>query len=197
MKGKTSKRSMAHIASVNPPAIHAGKTSMYVSSLQKEKHMVPANPIQHVVIIVKENHAFDNYFGKFPGCEGDPTLGTRPVPPNVSPRHEHQAWLERADHAVHEQYTKDDITSYFAYAKQFTLCDHYFTDVAGPSTPNHLMLIAADSPLINNPHHRDRIELQPPFDLPSLPSRLEGAGLTGATTVGMPFASSRAYGNIM
>ena len=96
--------------------------------------------------------------------------------PDVSPRHDHQAWLERADHAVHEQYTKDDITSYFAYAKQFTLCDHYFTDVAGPSTPNHLMLIAADSPLINNPHHRDPIELQPPFDLPSLPSRLEGAG---------------------
>jgi phospholipase C len=104
--------------------------------------MATGNPIKHVVIIVKENHAFDNYFGQFPGCEGDPTLGTCPVPPNVSPRHDHQAWLERANHAVHEQYTKDDITSYFAYAKQFTLCDHYFTDVAGPSTPNHLMLIA-------------------------------------------------------
>ena len=28
------------------------------------------NPIQHVVIIVKENHTFDNYFGRFPGANG-------------------------------------------------------------------------------------------------------------------------------
>ncbi|MDT7812387.1 MAG: Phosphoesterase family, partial [Acidobacteriaceae bacterium] len=25
--------------------------------------MQPHNPIEHVVIIVKENHSFDNYFG--------------------------------------------------------------------------------------------------------------------------------------
>ena len=29
-----------------------------------------ANPIEHVVIIVKENHTFDNYFGTFPGATG-------------------------------------------------------------------------------------------------------------------------------
>ncbi|GAC1349410.1 MAG: alkaline phosphatase family protein [Ktedonobacteraceae bacterium] len=139
--------------------------------------MAPANPIQHVVIIVKENHAFDNYFGKFPGCEGDATLDPCPNPPNVLPRHDHQAWLERATHAVHEQYSGTNIPSYFAYAKQFTLCDHYFTEIAGPSTPNHLMLIAAHSPLIDNPHHRDPLELQPPFDLPSLPASLKNKGL--------------------
>jgi phospholipase C len=27
-------------------------------------------PIKHVVVIVKENHTFDNYFGSFPGAEG-------------------------------------------------------------------------------------------------------------------------------
>ena len=27
-------------------------------------------PLKHVVIIVKENHTFDNYFGSFPGAEG-------------------------------------------------------------------------------------------------------------------------------
>jgi phospholipase C len=31
------------------------------------------NRIDHVVIIIKENHTFDNYFGTFPGAEG-PTL---------------------------------------------------------------------------------------------------------------------------
>ena len=28
-----------------------------------------------MVIIVKENHAFDNYFGRFPGVDGDPNHG--------------------------------------------------------------------------------------------------------------------------
>jgi phospholipase C len=27
-------------------------------------------PIKHVIVIVKENHTFDNYFGSFPGAEG-------------------------------------------------------------------------------------------------------------------------------
>src|SRR6185436_6967331 len=31
----------------------------------------PVNyPIKHVVVIVKENHTFDNYFGSFPGADG-------------------------------------------------------------------------------------------------------------------------------
>jgi phospholipase C len=35
---------------------------------------VPATmPIKHVVVIIKENHTFDNYFGTFPGAEGTTT----------------------------------------------------------------------------------------------------------------------------
>jgi phospholipase C len=29
-----------------------------------------AIPIHHVLVIIKENHTFDNYFGSFPGAEG-------------------------------------------------------------------------------------------------------------------------------
>lgn len=29
--------------------------------------------IQHVVVIIKENHSFDNYFGLFPGANGATT----------------------------------------------------------------------------------------------------------------------------
>jgi phospholipase C len=32
--------------------------------------VAPTMPIKHVVVIVKENHTFDNYFGSFPGAEG-------------------------------------------------------------------------------------------------------------------------------
>ena len=34
-----------------------------------------AIPIKHVIVIVKENHTFDNYFGAFPGAEGTLTSG--------------------------------------------------------------------------------------------------------------------------
>jgi phospholipase C len=39
-----------------------------------------AGSIEHVVIIVKENHTFDNYFGRFGGAEGRslPALRIRP-----------------------------------------------------------------------------------------------------------------------
>ncbi len=29
-----------------------------------------ATPIQHIVILFQENHAFDNYFGTYPGANG-------------------------------------------------------------------------------------------------------------------------------
>lgn len=32
-----------------------------------------ASPIQHVVVVMLENHSFDNYFGTFPGANGIPT----------------------------------------------------------------------------------------------------------------------------
>jgi phospholipase C len=136
------------------------------------------SPIQHVVIIFKENHTFDSYFGKFPGANGDASLAPASDPPTVSPPHDHRSWLERATIAVREQYSQADIPGYFQYAQQFTLCDNYYTDVAGPSTPNHLMVVAADSPVINNPHSNDPPNLRPPFDIPSLPANLQSAGLT-------------------
>src|SRR5256885_7249544 len=147
------------------------------------KDRLPAPPpfsrsIRHVVIIVKENHSFDHYFGKFPGADGDATLPPAPNPPSFDPPHTHEAWLQRATKAVRTQYSESEIPAYFAYARQFTLCDRYFTEVAGPSTPNHLMLIAAASPIIDTPHYRDPIKDQPPFDIPSLPAALAKAGLT-------------------
>src|SRR5438128_4470463 len=84
------------------------------------------HPIRHVVIIVKENHSFDNYFGKFPGADGDAALPPAPNPPSLDPPHTHEAWLQRAAKAVRAQYSESEIPAYFAYARQFTLCDRYF-----------------------------------------------------------------------
>jgi phospholipase C len=107
------------------------------------------------------------------------TDGHAENPPPHDYDHRHSAWLQRWEKAPRLQYTEDDIPAYFAYARQFTLCDNYFTDVAGPSTPNHLMVIAADSPIIDNPRRSD--------GSPSLPVSLEKAGLTWGNYGGYAF----------
>src|SRR5260370_32096173 len=102
--------------------------------------MKPNNPIDHVVIIVKENHTFDNYFGSFPGVNGATLPAAQNPPAGGDPPHNHAAWLERATHAGKEQYGEQDIPAYFSFATQFTLCDNYFSEVAGQSQPNQRSL---------------------------------------------------------
>src|SRR5436309_6295006 len=149
-----------------------------VGRLPFEGEIMPAlDLVKHVVIIVKENHTFDNYFGTFPGANGAqfPHAGD----PTPDPPHDHRAWLKRngPTGAVHLQYTQRDIPAYWAYAQQYTLCDNYFTDVASQSEPNHLYLIAAASPIIDNATPSRKYQPQPPYNLPSLPAALDTAGL--------------------
>ena len=139
--------------------------------------MKPNNPIEHAVIIVKENHTFDNYFGTFPGANGV-TLPAASDPPPHDQTHDHAAWLNRAKGAVKLKYNQTNIPAYFAYAQQFTLCDNYFTEVASQSEPNHLMLIAVASPVIDDTSTSRTYQPKPPFNLPSLPASLANAGLT-------------------
>jgi phospholipase C len=134
-----------------------------------------------VVIIVKENHSFDNYFGTFPGANGM-IMPRSPNPPPRDPDHRHSAWLTRQTTSVRQQFVEADIPAYFGYARKFTLCDQYFTDVAGPSTPNHLMLIAADSPFIDNPKPGDASRISS-----SLPQSLEAHNLTWGNYGGYAF----------
>ncbi len=135
-------------------------------------------PIQFVIIIVKENHTFDNYFGQFPGADGARTVPVRGVtqPPPRAPDRTTDithsfAWAHTAYNGgkmdrfaevpgavvgdfplTFAQYREEDIPAYWTYAKQFVLFDRYFTSVIGPSAPNHLFLVAASSGgTISNP----------------------------------------------
>ncbi|HEY6222549.1 MAG TPA: alkaline phosphatase family protein [Gemmatimonadales bacterium] len=152
----------------------------------RTRHPKPVRPVQHVVLIIKENHTFDNYFGTFAGADGVHLTHSLNPPPK-DPDHRHGAWLTRARTSVQQQFTEHDIPWYFAYARQFTLCDQYFTDVAGPSTPNHLMLIAAASPVIDNPPRYRLAPGEPLFDLPTLPDALHKANRTWKNYGGYAF----------
>lgn len=143
--------------------------------------------IEHIVIIVKENHAFDNYFGTFAGADGE-RVGRAKNPPGSDPPHDHRTWMRRARNPrFHLQYVENDIPTYFDYGRKYTLCDNYFTEVAGPSTPNHLMLICADAPIINNPSHLYNPRPADMYNLASLPLQLERAQLTWGNYGGYAF----------
>ena len=86
-----------------------------------------------MVIIAKENHSFDNYFGSLQS------------PPLSLP---HCTSLVAQ---VNCQYDGSDIPAYYAYARNFGYADTYFTDVRGPSWPNDMMMIAAQSPRSDDP----------------------------------------------
>jgi phospholipase C len=130
-------------------------------------------PIQHVIVVVKENHTFDNYFGSFPGAEGttmchlkDGTSFACPHAPDRTPRdldHDHgpaltdwdqgkmDGWEDVAgsdvngDHLAWAQYQEADIPNYWQYARHFALADHFFADELGPSFPGHMFTVAAQA----------------------------------------------------
>jgi phospholipase C len=136
-------------------------------------------PIQHIVILVKENHSFDNLFGQFPGADGttiaregklrvtmidtpdqvrqDIANGYRQTEIAINHGRMNQFYLNTGAATgsidmADSQYTEAQIPSYYTYARDFALADHFFSTIASQSMPNHLVLIAGQSfHLVNNP----------------------------------------------
>jgi len=183
--------------------------------------------IEHIVFIIKENRSFDTYFGTFPGADGAMTGRTSKgevVPltrtPDKLPFDLGHSWEDaikaidgskmdgfdlvvngNLDGAIlpYTQMRESDIPNYFAYAHNFVLADRMFSSLQGPSFPNHLYTVAAQSGgAINNPKPREiwgcdadpdelvdvmdskgEISKEPPcFDLPTLADRLEAAHIS-------------------
>src|SRR5229473_5167299 len=113
----------------------------------------PNTPIKHVVIIMMENHSFDNFFGRFPGATGVNNL-PRASDPFTSDI-DHSGPYTRAaidggkmDEFTQQgqvQYTQADIPTYWAYAQQYGLGDNFFSSIESSSTPNHMAMVAAQS----------------------------------------------------
>jgi len=71
-------------AAIVPPAVDAAATptagapAARAATAAKAPVMASAK-IKHVVIVVQENHSFDNYFGTYPGADGIPTKDGAPA----------------------------------------------------------------------------------------------------------------------
>jgi phospholipase C len=122
------------------------------------------------VFLIKENRSFDNLFGRFPGADGT-TVGMddgepRPLTRGYDQRlphdlpHDYGAALRdyndgkmdgfnltpAADQYAYTQLTGPKmLPNYWHWAKEFVLGDKFFASVNGPSFPNHLFTIAAQS----------------------------------------------------
>ncbi|HZU22626.1 MAG TPA: alkaline phosphatase family protein [Terriglobales bacterium] len=141
----------------------------------------PGQRIQHVVFIVKENRSYDTYFGTFPGADGATTgkLSTGASvklghTPDRMPHDIGHDWEDakmainggrmdqfdlvsqgniRGDLLPYTQMGEADIPNYFAYARKYVLADRMFSDIVGPSFPNHLVTVAADNGgAVSNPN---------------------------------------------
>jgi phospholipase C len=164
------------------------------------------DPIQHVVVIMEENHTFDNYFGDFPGVGSQYAL-TEPAASNPAP-HDIDHSGPRTRYAIDGgamdgfdplgavQYKKSDIPVYWAYAQNFGLGENFYTDAASSSTPNHIAMIAgqtgsndqtihvhgclspANDVVLQRDAGSNETYGQPCYNIPSIPQEANAAGLT-------------------
>ncbi len=81
----------------------------------------PITPIQHLVVLMQENHTFDNYFGTYPGADGLPAGTQMPVDPTnpaagfVTPWHIGNATITDLSHSAptyHDQYDKGKMDAF-------------------------------------------------------------------------------------
>ncbi len=141
-------------------------------------------PIKHVVFIIKENRSFDHLYGRFPGANGVRYANDRGTLRILTDGEDQRqtgdvahCYLcsvravnggemdgfnlsEAADRYAFTQFRPDQIPSYWRWAEDFVLSDNFFASALGPSFPNHLYSIAAQSGGARDNPDRDPAELQ-------------------------------------
>jgi phospholipase C len=148
--------------------------------------------IAHIVVVLQENHTFDNYFGSYPGADGTAGKGlllpARPgaaasLPPThtttLTPTDLNHNWAAahadfdggRMDGFVYSEgsastltyFDRSDLPRYWAAADRYVLCDRYFTSAMTESAPNHLFLVAGTCGGLRDDHVPATIPFPPIF----------------------------------
>jgi phospholipase C len=132
-------------------------------------------PIKHIVVIMEENHTFDNYFGTYPGANGISNALAQPISKGSStevkpymintttvsqnPCETSVCAREAFDGGKMDGFVSADdglslpmgyfnpklVANYWDYASQFVLMDDFFTSAMTNSLANHLYLVAGQS----------------------------------------------------
>ena len=125
-------------------------------------------PIKRVLYVMMENRSFDNLYGRFPGADGA-TTGVkfgREVPLEPCPHwlpgdipHDRAAHLNDVNGGAYDgfgvgmfgdpwaytAFEESAVPNYYAWARDYVLCDNFFASVGGPSYPNHFFFVAGQS----------------------------------------------------
>lgn len=139
------------------------------------------SPIEHVIVMVQENHSFDSYFGTFPGADGATsgyaiidnvrTLVPLQHAPDQPPKNCGHSWddshadidgglMDGFNHPTsgcgdlqgYLQYWQSDIPNYWKLAQTYALADHLFARTQTPSYVSHLWLLAeTNNQAVGNP----------------------------------------------
>jgi len=134
-------------------------------------------PIKRVVYVMLENRSYDNLFGRFPGARGSRTgvLFGKEMPLRHCPQwlpgdlpHDRAAYLNDVNGGAYDgfgngqfgdpwaytQFDEQDVPNYYAWARDYVLCDNFYASAAGPSFPNHFFFVAGQSGgVIDNPEN--------------------------------------------
>jgi phospholipase C len=122
--------------------------------------------------LIEENHSFDSIFAEYPNADGK--FGPRVCPENVT---DYLADMMSPNTPYVCSYHEEQVPNYWKMARNFALCDNYFSEVKAPSCPNFMMLGTAQSTILENPTTPWRC---PDFcvDIPSFADILDERGLT-------------------
>src|SRR5947209_9316647 len=151
---------VAAISLANGPALQAQSIATSTPTPATAATPGVASPIQHIVILVKENRSFDNYFGTFPGADGATfarrsngklvRLGHTPDHTLLDLAHAGDAarvavangrmnGFDQLPGAIQDgrdialsQLEQSDIPNYWSYDSPYTLADHFFPTIKGP-----------------------------------------------------------------
>jgi phospholipase C len=162
----------------------------------------PATRIEHFIVLMQENHTFDNYFGTYPGADGIPPDACMPdVSDCVRPFHitGAAADLDHSSATFQTQYNngrmdgfvkaldqrnqngalamgyydETDLPYYWSIARDYVMFDHFFSSVSGGSFLNHVFWIAGASG-----GNKEGATGSPLKDLPTIFDRLEERGIS-------------------
>ena len=169
---------LAGLGSCSTPAV--ATDAAVVDQATAEVDAAPP-AIRYVVVIVKENHTFDNYFMNFPGAATSKTAKlhtgqviTRTRAPNTDLLGDlpHSNAAAIADYDLGKMdgfdlgvpsepmrpfyfYDESQIPNYWKYARNFSLFDHFYSTTAGPTSPGHFAIMAGQSPFYDNQYCTD------------------------------------------
>ncbi len=159
---------IGRVSSTTPGTIN----STLISPTQNISSSSASDKIKHIIVILQENHSFDSLFASFPGADGIPA--SNQCPENIV---HSMPGTEKYKVAYYCSYSEELIPNYWRLARNFTLCDRYFSEVQGPSFPNYLMLTSAQSPTVVDPRQSWTCP-NVCEDFAAIPNRLDESGLS-------------------